>query len=122
MICHARVDGPCITPGATAWGQNVQALATLKEKISRACADIRREQYRKHRLSVRIDFHLQKQRLKLSDLDNMAKVVLDSAFAGGGGQKDRMSDRRVWRLEPCKVNDTQGEFTEIWFFDEGLME
>ena len=123
LICHGIIDGPCITQGATAWGDNVEELDDLKRRISNACAEIRQSELRDHRLSVRIDFYLQGRRLQQNDLDNMAKVVLDAAFSGDPPQRrDTYKDSKVWRLELCEIDNPKKEFTEIWVFDEGKIE
>ena len=117
-ILHVFVEGPCITPGSTAWGNQVVQLGDLKARITAACAPLREERWLRPGLMARIRCYLHGSRLQLTDLDNMAKVVLDAAFSTGNYYADRSKDRFVWRLEiekmPCETAD---ERTEIWFFD-----
>jgi hypothetical protein len=117
-IVHAVVQGRCITAGSTAWGNQVVELNDLKCRITEACARLREPTWLKPGIVARIHCYLHGSRLQLTDLDNLAKVVMDAAFSTGNPYADRSKDRFVWRLEiekmPCETAD---ERTEIWFFD-----
>ena len=119
-ICHVTVDGPCITKGSTAWGKQADELEDMRRRISEQCAPLREERWLRHGLFARVHFYLHSQRLKLTDLDNMAKVVLDAAFSSMGDVSDGNRDRYVWGLDLRKIDsgNEASQRTEIWFFDE----
>jgi len=117
-IMHAVVQGPCITAGSTAWGNQVVELEALKQKITAACAPLREGRWLKPGIIAQVRCYLHGRRLQLTDLDNLAKVVLDAAFYSGNRRTDRHKDRFVWRLEIEKrACDEMQERTELWFFD-----
>ena len=111
-ICHVTFDGPCITGGATAWGENVDKLRSLQGAIKEGCEAARTKAQQGHRLALRADFHLSGRRLTLTDVDNMVKVVLDAALSA-------RQDKLVWKVDAQKLRASgkDAEKTEIWFFD-----
>ena len=113
-ICHVAFDGPCITGGATAWGENVDQIKAVQAAIRNGCGDVRARAKEGHRLALRADFHLHGRRLTQTDLDNMVKVILDAALSA---RKDQL----VWKLDVQKLGapDRTSEKTEIWFYDLG---
>lgn len=117
LVAHGKVLGYCPSPSIKAWGRK-NLIETYKQNLLKADPQTQ-HLLKRHRFSVRIDFHLHSQRLQLSDLDNLSKTVLDGLFGTFGQKGTSPNDRFVWRLEASKINSNSEEFTEFWIFDEG---
>jgi len=116
LIAHGKVLGYCPTPSIKVWGRKAIIRKYKRDLLNKI------EQFpEQHRFSVRIDFHLSNSRLRLSDLDNLCKTVLDGLFGTFGKKGSSPRDRFVWRLEATKIDAKKEEFTEFWVFDEGLI-
>ena len=115
LIIHGRAEGPCLSPNIKVWGKAAEVEA-CQQRIRDAVGRRTLKPDRHYR--VRADFHLSGARLKLSDLDNLAKTVLDGIFPKRQGSSPNVLDRFIWQLELNKIED-ENEFTEFWVFDAG---
>ena len=122
LWAFGRVEGPCVSPSIKAYGGG-DVVREYEAKLSDSCPvldAIRKklaDKANRVEVVVRADFHLWGQRLRLSDLDNLAKTLLDGLFGKFGGKGIKPIDRHVHRLELTKVgvNKTK-ECTEWWIY------
>ena len=122
LWASGRVDGPCVSPSIKVHGgaDVVEDYERMLGASSPILKKIRGElaKSKKHiEVGVRADFHLSGSQLKLSDVDNLAKTLLDGLFGKFGKKGVKPIDRHVHRLELSKVGVTQGkECTEWWIY------
>lgn len=75
LIANAQIKGECPSPTTKVHGKG-RAVRAYEIKVQQATPKwIREEDDKRYRL--RVDFHMNTSRLKLSDLDNMAKTIMD---------------------------------------------
>lgn len=109
--------GECPSPTTKVHGKG-RAVRAYEIKVQQATPKwIRSEDDKRYRL--RIDFHMNTSRLKLSDLDNMAKTIMDGIFGKFGKKNTQPRDRFVWQLELNKFRNEKKVYTEFWLFDLG---
>jgi len=114
LIAHARIQGECPSPTTKVQGRRAEIRA-YEIKVQQATPKRVRER-EDIRYRLRIDFHLMPPRLSLSDLDNMAKTIMDRIFGKFGRAGTKPRDRFVWQLELSKFKATTKGFTEFWLF------
>ena len=121
LLAQGRISGACPSPNITVWGkESKERFEKYRKDIGKCVQPFTPRDDRRY--GVRVDFHLNKQALKLSDLDNLAKTVLDGVFGTFGKKGEKPMDRFVYKLELNKLENIAEEFTEIWIFDLGPVE
>ncbi len=117
LISNARIIGECPSPSTKVHGK-AQVIRRYEIKIQQATPKwIRQVDDKRYRL--RVDFYMNTARLELSDLDNLAKTIMDGIFGKFGKKKTKPRDRFVWQLELNKIYVEKEPYTEFWLFDLG---
>ena len=115
LIAHAKIQGECPSPSIKVHGKR-DVVRAYEIKVQQATPKKVRSEMEKH-YRLRIDFYLKPPRLQLSDLDNMAKTIMDGIFGKFGESGTKPVDRFVWQLELNKFESEKKSFTEFWLFE-----
>ncbi len=117
VIVHAKILGECPSPSIKVHGR-ADDVRKYELKVQQATPKwVRQTDDKIYRL--RIDFYLSPPRLQLSDLDNMAKTIMDGIFGKFGQKNTKPRDRHVWQLELNKFRSNGKAHTEFWLFELG---